>query len=59
MKQRWRFWASVALIWVLSTLVDRLWWTLQTGVPPEPTVAVAQVEVVEKDAAGERTRREP
>ena len=33
MKQRWRFWASVALIWVLSTLVDRLWWTLQTGVP--------------------------
>ena len=21
------------LIWVLSTLVDRLWWTLQTGVP--------------------------
>jgi len=32
-KQRWRFWASVALIWVLSTLVDRLWWTLQTGVP--------------------------
>jgi len=23
----------VALIWVLSTLVDRLWWTLQTGVP--------------------------
>ena len=33
MKQRWRFWAWVALIWVLSTLVDRLWWTLQTGVP--------------------------
>ena len=33
MKQRWRFWASVALIWVFSTLVDRLWWTLQTGVP--------------------------
>ena len=33
MKQRWRFWASVALIWVLSTLVDRLWWTFQTGVP--------------------------
>ena len=33
MKQRWRFWAVVALIWVLSTLVDRLWWTLQTGVP--------------------------
>ena len=33
MKQRWRFWASVGLIWVLSTLVDRLWWTLQTGVP--------------------------
>jgi len=32
-KQRWRFWASVALIWVLSTLVDRLWWTFQTGVP--------------------------
>ena len=23
----------MALIWVLSTLVDRLWWTLQTGVP--------------------------
>jgi len=23
----------VSLIWVLSTLVDRLWWTLQTGVP--------------------------
>ena len=33
MKQRWRFWALVALIWVLSTVVDRLWWTLQTGVP--------------------------
>ena len=33
MKQRWRFWASVALIWVLSTFVDRLWWMLQTGVP--------------------------
>ena len=33
MKQRWRFWALVALIWVLSTLVDRLWWMLQTGVP--------------------------
>nr|WP_115095398.1 glycosyltransferase family 39 protein [Synechococcus sp. UW106] len=33
MKQRWRFWTWVALIWVLSTLVDRLWWTLQTGVP--------------------------
>ena len=33
MKQRWRFWASVALIWVLSTFVDRLWWTFQTGVP--------------------------
>ena len=33
MKQRWRFWAFVALIWVLSTLVDRLWWMLQTGVP--------------------------
>ena len=23
----------MSLIWVLSTLVDRLWWTLQTGVP--------------------------
>ena len=33
MKQRWRFWVWVALIWMLSTLVDRLWWTLQTGVP--------------------------
>ena len=33
MKQRWRFWAWLALIWVLSTLVDRLWWTFQTGVP--------------------------
>ncbi|AHF64776.1 hypothetical protein Syncc8109_2468 [Synechococcus sp. WH 8109] len=33
MKQRWRFWALVALIWLLSTLVDRLWWTFQTGVP--------------------------
>ena len=33
MKQRWRFWALVALIWVISTVVDRLWWMLQTGVP--------------------------
>ena len=33
MKQRWRFWAVVALIWVLATAVDRLWWTQQTGVP--------------------------
>ena len=33
MKQRWRFWALVALIWLLSTLVDRLWWTFQIGVP--------------------------
>ena len=33
MKERWRFWALIALIWLLSTLVDRLWWTLQTGVP--------------------------
>ena len=33
MKQRWRFWAVVALIWVLSTVVDRLWWTQQSGVP--------------------------
>ena len=33
MKQRWRFWALVALTWVISTVVDRLWWMLQTGVP--------------------------
>ena len=33
MKQRWRFWAWIALIWLLSTLVDRIWWTQQNGVP--------------------------
>ena len=33
MKERWRFWALIALIWLLSTLVDRLWWSFQTGVP--------------------------
>ena len=33
MKQRWRFWAWIALIWMLSTLVDRIWWTQQSGVP--------------------------
>ena len=33
MSQRWRFWGGVALIWLLATIVDRLWWTLQVGVP--------------------------
>ncbi|MCK6481141.1 MAG: cytochrome c biogenesis protein ResB [Planctomycetes bacterium] len=32
--------------------------TLETGAPPEPTMAVARLEVKEKDAAGERTRTE-
>jgi hypothetical protein len=31
--QRCRFWGGVALIWLLATLADRLWWTLQGGVP--------------------------
>ena len=31
---------------------------LEKGVPPEPTMAVAKIEVKEKDAAGERTRTE-
>ena len=33
MSHRCRFWGGVALIWLLATLVDRLWWTLQVGVP--------------------------
>ena len=33
MKQQWRFWGALLLIWLLSTVVDRLWWELQTGLP--------------------------
>ncbi len=33
MSQRCRFWGGVALIWLFATLADRLWWTLQAGVP--------------------------
>ena len=33
MIQRRRFWGGVALIWLLATMADRLWWTLQSGVP--------------------------
>jgi hypothetical protein len=32
--------------------------SLETGAPPEPTMAVARLEVKEKDGAGERTRTE-
>ena len=33
MNRRWRFWLGVAVIWLLATAVDRLWWMQQTGVP--------------------------
>ena len=33
MSQRCRFWGGVALIWLLATMADRLWWALQGGVP--------------------------
>ena len=33
MNRRWRFWFGVAVIWLLATAVDRLWWTQQSGVP--------------------------
>ena len=33
MKQHWRFWGALLFIWVLSTVADRLWWELQTGLP--------------------------
>ena len=33
MRQRWRFAFGVALIWLLATAMDRLWWQAQTGVP--------------------------
>ena len=33
MSQRWRFFGGVALIWLLATIVDRMWWALQPGVP--------------------------
>ena len=33
MSQRCRFWGGVTLIWLLATVADRLWWTLQGGVP--------------------------
>ena len=33
MNRRWRFWLGVAVIWLLASAVDRLWWTQQSGVP--------------------------
>ena len=33
MIRRTRFWLWVVVIWCLATLVDRAWWSLQTGVP--------------------------
>ena len=29
----WRLWLGVGLIWLLATLMDRLWWLHQGGVP--------------------------
>ena len=49
MKQRWRFWALVALIWLLSILVDRLWWTFQTGVPAWDQAANILIESQRQD----------
>ena len=33
MRQRWRFSFGVVLIWLLATVLDRLWWIHQGGVP--------------------------
>ena len=33
MKRSWWFWLGVAVIWLLATACDRLWWSLQSGVP--------------------------
>ena len=33
MKRDWLFWCVVGLLWLLATGCDRLWWTLQSGVP--------------------------
>ncbi len=32
MRQRWRFSFGVVLIWLLATVLDRLWWIHQGGV---------------------------
>ncbi|WP_413441362.1 phospholipid carrier-dependent glycosyltransferase [Synechococcus sp. MIT S1220] len=33
MKRSWLFWLGVGVIWLLATACDRLWWSLQSGVP--------------------------
>ena len=33
MRQRWRFGLGVVLIWLVATVLDRLWWFHQGGVP--------------------------
>ena len=33
MKAAWRFWSFIALIWLLSTGIDRIWWHHYASIP--------------------------
>ncbi len=33
MNTRWRLWTFVVLLWLISTVIDRLWWNLYAGLP--------------------------
>ena len=33
MKNQWRFYLFVVLIWLISTCIDRAWWESQNGLP--------------------------